>query len=475
MSARGLSTPWLPHSAGYAIPGTIILKLRVGEAPKHVPTRLDVQRRLGVAAEGLDGGPIDRLLRHHGRAAQITRVYAAAKSLNRFGERHVGFNDIEHALGMAATFHVEVDRGAPIGTLVGALQQIPAVENATPHWLTTVPFDTAVELDSDAAWDSRSRVCAADALAYETGDSAIVVAIVDSGIAPVHPEFVDRWRAGFDTVQLRQIDLAAGVSLMGPRARFDTRPYDEYVGHGMGCAGIIGATGAAIPPGLCGACQLLPIRVLGAARLPGRTEPVGIGAIADIDCGMKIAVDLGAKVINMSFGTPDSALGSDGARPHEDVVRYALAHGCVLVAASGNSGQNEKYWPAAFEGVIAVGATDSSGRPARFTTSGEHVGLCAPGERIITTALRGYQSVTGTSFAAPFVAGAAALLVSRAERRAQPLDGLGVRELLVQTANPFPMTPSAGYGSGVLNASAALEALDHRIDSLESLQPEATA
>lgn len=459
--------PWLPHGAGYAVPGALLVKLRVGEAPPAVPARLDVMRRLGAPAQGLDGGPIDRLLRHHGGAARVTRVYSAAQSVHRPGARHLGYDDVEHALGMAATFLVEVDRTTPIGTLVDALRQLPAVEHACPHWIATAPFELPAAADLDDAWAPRVRVNGPDALAYETGDPAIVVAIVDTGIAPVHPEFVDRWRAGFDTVQLKDTDLAAGVTLLGDHARFDRRPYDPFVGHGMGCAGIIGASGACLPPGLAGAASLLPIRVLGAARLPGRPDPVGMGALADIDCGMKIAVDLGAKVINMSFGTPDSALANGGAKPHEDVVRYALAHGCVLVAASGNSGRDEAFWPAAFDGVIAVGAVDASGRPAHFMTSGAHVALCAPGERIVTAALRGYQCATGTSFAAPFVAGAAALLVSRAERRASPIDGATLRALLVESASPFPGGSAPGYGSGVLDVRAALAALDRRIDREE--------
>ncbi len=164
------------------------------------------------------------------------------------------------------------------------------------------------------------------------------------------------------------------------------------------------------------------MRVLGAAQLTGKAEPVGLGAIPDIDFGMKRAVDLGAKVINMSFGTPENALPEGAATPHADVVRYALAHGCVLIAASGNSGRAERFSPACLEGVLAVGAVNAEGKPCSFTTTGEHVALCAPGERVVSAGLRGYQFVTGTSFAAPFVTAAAALLISRARRRSEAVD-----------------------------------------------------
>jgi len=156
----------------------------------------------------------------------------------------------------------------------------------------------------------------------------------------------------------------------GREKHIDTRPEDRYVGHGTACAGIIGALGIGMPAGLAGAAQLLPMRALGAALFPGKTQPVGIGAVSDLDMAMKIAVDLNAKVINMSFGTDDAALDSAAPKPHADVVAYALDRGCVLVAASGNSYGEAKYWPAAYPDVIAVGAMDRTGLPCAFSTRG---------------------------------------------------------------------------------------------------------
>ena len=106
---------------------------------------------------------------------------------------------------------------------------------------------------------------------------------------------------------------------------------------------------------------------------------------------VKLAVDLGAKVINMSFGTDDSALAARSPKPHADVVDYALARGCILVAASGNNGRTTRYWPAAYPGVIAVGAVGDDRRPTSFSTRGEHVALSAPGEQVLTTALNVLQ------------------------------------------------------------------------------------
>jgi subtilisin family serine protease len=189
-----------------------------------------------------------------------------------------------------------------------------------------------------------------------------------------------------------------------------------------------------------------------------------LGAIADIDLGVKIAVDLGARILNMSFGTPDNVVEAGMPKPHADVIRYAASRGCILVAASGNSGKEEQFWPAAFPEVIAVGSVDADSQPSHFTTWGNHVALCAPGERVATCALQGgYQLATGTSFAAPFIAAAAALLLSRAGRRSFRLDGATAKEILMASTTGWKRD-IRGYGAGIVNVYQALQELDRRID-----------
>jgi subtilisin family serine protease len=463
MTIRQLTTPWAPGSSLYSVPGNLILKLALGEAPESVPSRRDVRRRIAQPATSFDGGPIDRIVRHWGGEARYTRIHSAALALRESARRDVRFDDIEHVTGVARTFRVEMSRHAALGVLAEALRQLVSVESVSLNYVTAVPLE-APGLNDDLAWSVRDMIHAPEALAYEPGDAAVIVGLVDSGIVPDHPELEGRLRGGFDCVHLGPADLAGGMQYLGDVNVIDTNPIDQYVGHGMCCAGIIGALGEFIPPGLAGNSQLLPVRVLGAARMPGRSRAIGIGAIADIDTGLKMAVDLGAKVLNLSFGTPDEMLDPAASKPHAEVIRYALARGAIPVAASGNSGNDEKFWPAAFDGVIAVGSVAASGEPSNFTTAGSHVALCAPGERIVTTALAGYELATGTSFAAPFVAAAAALLVSRAERRSLPIDSQLVRAVLCTSATPFA-APVSGYGRGVLNAYAALQALDQIIDT----------
>jgi subtilisin family serine protease len=440
---------------------SVVVKMALGEAPDHIPVFGDVRRGRADPSPTLDGGVVDRLVRAHAGGVRVSRVHAAARALRQAGARHLGFSDAEHVFGLARTFRFEVGNGTLVTPLIDALSQVTTVEAASPNYLVATPF-AAVGTDDDA-WEPWAVVRAAEALAREPGDSAVVVAIVDSGVAPEHPD-LPPLRSGYDTVELGREELGAGFELVGDVTGADRRPIDHHVGHGMACAGIIGALGLGMPTGLGGASQLLPLRALAGARFAGKAQAVGIGATTDLDAAVKLAVDLGAKVLNMSFGTDDRALAPLAPKPHAEVVAYALDRGCVLVAASGNNGERTVYWPAAYPGVIAVGASGADGRPTAFSTRGDHVALCAPGRNILSLGLTDYQSVTGTSFAAPFVAATAALLVARAQRRSTPLDAEMARDLMVRSATPFTGGAEPGCGAGILNAAAALEGLDAWID-----------
>jgi subtilisin family serine protease len=465
--------PWSARQRTYCLPGSLTVKLALGEAPETVPSTLDVREGRLPAAERLDGGVIDRVARHFARSVRYTRVHGSAASVGKPGARHLRFDDPEHVFGLARTFRVDVPLGTPIDALVDALRQTPIVDGAAPNLVTVTPFAVAGPAESPDDWEPWHAVRGAEALAYERGDVGVIVAVVDSGVAPDHPDLAGRLLGGFDTVQLGRTEFAPGIDLLGDCAGIDPNPTDQYVGHGMACAGIIGALGIGMPPGLAGEVEILPMRALGAARFPGKERAVGIGAATDLDMAVKLSVDLGAKVINMSFGTDDGMLDPAAPKPHADVVAYALDRGCILVAASGNNGAETRYWPAAYPGVITFGSCDAGGRPSVFSTRGEHVAACAPGERVFTLGLEGYQYATGTSFAAPFGAATAALLAARARRRSVPLDGRRARDLIVESARPFPGPAVTGCGAGVLDAFAALQRLDEWID--RALPPESEA
>ncbi|MEA9556854.1 S8 family serine peptidase [Xanthomonas nasturtii] len=446
------------------LPRRLLLTLRLGEVPEHLPGLRAVQGYGTPMSDAVDHGPIDRLLRHHGDAFRAVRLHSAR--LGRQQSRRSGaqrFDAIEQLSGVARVLRVELRDGARLPALLRALAEIPVVERVGADYLSSTPRTLAgptAHLAAHESW-AQQAIRLPQALQLEPGDPAVLIGLADTGVALQHPELAGHLRAGFDSVDLDPATVG-GLSLVGDYRRAGERPQDE-VGHGTGCAGILVASGRQIAPGGAGACGLTPARVLGAALEAGDRR-VGVGALDNIDAGMKRLIDLGVKVINMSFGTPESALLPDAPAPHEETVRYALARGVVLVAASGNSGLHERFYPAAHDGVIAVGGIDAHLVPASFSTRGAHVALCAPGRDIRTCALDGYQSASGTSFAAPFVAAACGLLAARAQRRAWPLDGATARQLLCDSARPFGGAGVADCGAGVLDAHAALRALDAYLD-----------
>lgn len=450
ISARSLAQPWARASGLYCQPGRVIVKLRLGEAPEQ----------LGLDASELGVRAVDRVLRHYSSDVALNAVHNPAKGR---------WDELEHAIGLSRTFRVRADRDAPIDHVVDSLRALHVVESASPNYLTTVPLEAAlaVPFDEDRAWATRERVNGHAASAYEPGDAAVVCAILDTGVLEGSAEFGPNVRdRGPDFVQLGSGDLAGGLTLLGDTRDPDVDPLDE-VGHGTSCTTIIGGRGVQLPPGIAAGCTVAPTRVLGSAIAKGRSERVGVGRISDIDEGMKAAVDLGAKVLNMSFGTPAGELDDGDPMPHADVVEYALVRGCILVAASGNSGKAERFTPACLDGVVAVGAVDDDERPCSFSTSGPHVALCAPGWKVPSLGLDGPALVSGTSFAAPFVSAVAALLASRANRRAFELDGPHAARILRSSARPWTQE-TTGHGAGTLDALAALQSLEREIDLAES-------
>lgn len=212
----------------------------------------------------------------------------------------------------------------------------------------------------------------------EGNTDEVIVAVVDSGICASHPDLQGR--------------LLPGVSFVDG----DSSVNDTY-NHGCGVAGVIAAN-ANNSIGIAGVApnaKILPIRVLDAN---------GLGGYAEIIAGIIYAVDNGADVINLSLAGPSSS------QALADAVAYAINRDVIVVAASGNSGLNTVWYPAALPGVIAVGSIDPNMQRSSFSNHSARINMLAPGRDIITTSSNGdYNLMTGTSFAAPQVSGLAAL------------------------------------------------------------------
>ncbi|HRI96770.1 MAG TPA: S8 family serine peptidase, partial [Nocardioides sp.] len=264
-----------------------------------------------------------------------------------------------------------------------------------------------------------------------------------------HPELRGKIVAKADFVDLQGLDTS---SFVGDFLGADDDPEDE-LGHGTHVAGIIAAEGVGMDPGIAPGCSLMAVRVLATLRSGGRDQ--GAGVVDNINPGIKFAADNDADVINMSLGIRHVG----GGLPHEDVIRYALARGVTVVAASGNDGTDTKYYPGALPGVVAVGAVDGEGRVASFTSYGAQITVVAPGVNILSSFAHGrYAVASGTSQASPCVAGAVALLKSFARDNGVRLGPDDVLRILRETSDrPDRRLRSTHAGYGVLNMTDAFK------------------
>ncbi|MGF1430753.1 type VII secretion-associated serine protease mycosin [Kitasatospora sp. LaBMicrA B282] len=223
----------------------------------------------------------------------------------------------------------------------------------------------------------------------------VTVAVIDTGVDNQNPQLAGRVLPGETLLP----DKNNNNQPVGPATQ-------DQVGHGTKVAGIIAAaqrSGVGFV-GLAPGAQILPIR---------QNDEAGDGDVVTMAKAITDAVNAGAKVINISQDVRGAA--QDGSFPDSDLLKaavdYAEAHQVVVVASSGNDGQQGAEYPAGYPTVLAVGASDRNNERAAFSEYGDYVSVAAPGVDILSTVPGGGQCVdNGTSFAAPYVAGVAALL-----------------------------------------------------------------
>lgn len=285
------------------------------------------------------------------------------------------------------------------------------------------------DTDTPEAWD------------LQTGSSAIIVAIVDTGVDTGHPEFSGRVVAGYDFVNN------------------DSDPTDDN-GHGTCCAGITLGAGnnAQGIAGVAWGVRLMAVKVLNAS---------GSGSYTAVANGINFAADNGAKILSLSLGGPASAT-------LQTAVDYAVnTRGCAMFAATGNANASSLDYPAAYSNVISVGAlSPCNERKNPSSCDGEYwwgsnygtgIDFLAPGTRIHTTDIRGaggfgsgdyIPDFNGTSSATPHAVGIGALVWSQNAA----LTNTGLLTVLQNNCDDLG---AAGYdtqtGYGRMNAQRAVQ------------------
>jgi subtilisin family serine protease len=281
-------------------------------------------------------------------------------------------------------------------------------------FVETLPWGVD-QIDADLVWAQMAN-----------RGEGIKVALLDTGINLKHPDLVDNIYGGYNAIDPRKA------------------PVDTY-GHGTHVAGIIAGVDNEIGViGVAPRANLYAVKVL----------DVNSGYISDVIDGLQWCIDNQMQVINMSVG-----LLEDVESFHEAITK-AYEQGIVLIAASGNSGENSVIYPAKYSEVIAVGASDFNNQIPYWSSQGPEVDIVAPGLDIYSTFLGvTYRELIGTSMACPHVAGTAALILSSG---ISDSNGNGrvndeVRERLLSTATDLGETGwDSSSGWGLVNAARAV-------------------
>lgn len=298
------------------------------------------------------------------------------------------------------TYILKLSNDTDVTAAVAVLNTDPAVVYAEPDYTAKysgLPDDPFYDqqwgldkIEAEIAWD------------HTSGSASVVIAIIDSGIDLEHQDLSPNlWvnpgeipSNNLDDDNNGFIDDVHGWNFVSANSNVT-----DTSGHGSMVAGVAAArtdnsVGIA---GVCGLCRIMPVKV---------AQDTGVINYSDIAAGIYYAVGKGANIINLSLGGY-----SDSITVH-NAINYAMSKNILVVAGAGNDNTSSPFYPAAYEEVLAVAGTDLNDHKTANSNYGDWVDLTAPAENILSTTLGDYTSDSGTSYAAPFVAGASGLLLT---------------------------------------------------------------
>ena len=419
------------------------------EDEASIPDWMDFIQNKSVVRERLNP-ELDRLFRDLGLRFWVTREFKPA-------DLHWNPEEIREGLNRTYRVILQQDYSYP-SDLVNQIKLIPSVEDAHALHIgeAEVPKPQVAVQASLAAQNAAEMIYLSYAQALTKGTKEIKIAVLDTGVNLDHQELRGKIVARADFVDLEGLDTS---DFIGDITGYDDVPEDE-VGHGTHVSGIIAGRGLRMDEGVAPECSLMAVRVLATMRSGDRN--IGAGIVDNINMGIKWAVDHGADIINMSLGIKHTG----GGLPHEDVIRYALSKNVTVVAASGNDGTAERYYPGALPGVIAVGAVDHNGAVTSFTSYGANITVVAPGLNIYSSfAHNTYAVASGTSQASPFVCGAVGLMKSYALEQGMKLGNSEISYILKNTSDKIDSrlrNEHAGYG--LINLADGFKLLNHMMN-----------
>jgi len=395
--------------------------------------------------------------------------------------------EVERDLTGQGLVKIRLRPGDSVERAIDRWSRRPEVEYATVNLrghAFFVPNDSVIAT-VDLAWNLRS-VHAFDAWDIQTGDPSVILAIIDSGVAHADREVPDYEKANLwpGVTMYRQSPELPGPFLPGYDFIHDDPYADDDFGHGTQVATIAAgaANNVAGSAGIAFGVAIMPIKVL---------DFQGDSDISYFVQGIRFAGDHHADVANMSFGFPPLTYFRDVLqlppnvlanmfRPLKEAVQYAQRQGVILVAAAGNFDRDEVSLPAAYPGVIAVGATGFDDHRTSYSSYGRELDFVAPGgdvtelngdgvqDQLFNLSIKPNRSegsrakpdsfgvfpFFGTSAASPHVAGAVALLLSKG------YTSQGAIERTLRDTAIIPAGRANGlnleYGNGLIQLDAAV-------------------